>query len=92
MLEVIEVALENLLKSQNISVNQQDRLNLARDLFLADSFSRQEYLRYFKTISTATASRDLKYGVEKGYLEKSGDKRMTKYKFKRIPNRKLTQD
>jgi Fic family protein len=82
MLDVIEDALENLLKSQNISVGQQDRLNLAKELFRVDSFSRQEYLRFFKTISTATASRDLKFGVDEGYLDKIGDKRLTKYKFK----------
>jgi Fic family protein len=83
MLEVIEDALENLLKSQNISVGQRDRINLAEELFRADSFSRQEYLRFFKTISTATASRDLKLGVDEGYLDKVGDKRLTKYKFKK---------
>lgn len=82
MLEVINEALENLLNSQNYSVGQKDRLNLAKELFRIDSFSRQEYLRFFKKISTATASRDLKYGVDEGFLEKVGDKRMTKYKFK----------
>lgn len=83
MLEVIDEALENLLKSQNFSVGQKDRLILAKDLFNVDSFTRQEYLRFFKKISTATASRDLKYGVDEGYLEKAGDKRLTKYKFKK---------
>lgn len=86
MLEVIENALENLLKTQNISVSQQDRLDLAKDLFRIDSFTRQEYLRYFKNISTATASRDLKFGVDEGYLEKKGDKRLAKYKFKKKSN------
>lgn len=83
MLEVIEYALENLLKSQNINVGQKDRLLLAQELFSANSFSRQEYLRFFKTISTATASRDLKFGVDEGYLDKSGDKNSTKYMFRK---------
>jgi Fic family protein len=81
MLEVMEDALEKLLKSRNISIGQRDRLNLAEELFRVDSFSRQEYLRFFKTISTATASRDLKFGVDEGILSKAGDKRLTKYKF-----------
>lgn len=83
MLEVIDEALENLLKSQNYSVGQKDRLNLAKELFRVDSFTRQEYLRFFKKISTATASRDLKFGVDEGYLDKKGDKRLAKYKFKK---------
>jgi len=83
MLEIIEEALESLLKSQNIYVGQKDRLFLAQELFRVDSFTRQEYLRFFKNISTATASRDLKYGVDEGYLVKMGDKRLTKYKFKK---------
>lgn len=36
----------------------------------------------FKTLSQATASRDLKSGVEQGILLKSGDKRLTVYRFK----------
>jgi hypothetical protein len=34
----------------------------------------------FKEISTATASRDLKLGVESGLFEKEGDKTKTIYK------------
>ncbi len=39
-------------------------------------------MRHFKNISTATASRDLKLAVVDGVLQKTGDKRMTRYKFK----------
>jgi Fic family protein len=35
----------------------------------------------FREISSATASRDLQFAVEKGILEKSGFKNSTKYKF-----------
>jgi len=83
MLEIIDEALENLLKSKNFSVGQNDRLNLAKELFRVDSFTRQEYLRLFKKISTATASRDLKFGVDEGFLNKMGNKRLAKYKFKK---------
>lgn len=82
MLEVIEESLETLLKSKNITIKKHDRLNMAKELFKIDSFTRQEYLRFFKTISTATASRDLQIGVENGILNKIGDKRTAKYKFK----------
>jgi len=37
-----------------------------------------------KTISTATASRDLHQGVKMGLLKRSGDKRTSVYQFKAI--------
>jgi Fic family protein len=81
MLQIMEKALDKLLNSQNIYITQKDRLMLAKDLFIAISFTRQEYLRFFKSISTATASRDLKFGIDEGLLNKTGDKRLAKYKF-----------
>lgn len=44
-------------------------------------FSRKDYMVTFENISTATASRDLKMGVEKGLLKKEGDKRKTVYRL-----------
>jgi Fic family protein len=38
----------------------------------------------FKEISTATASRDLKLGVELGVFEKQGDKTNTIYKMLQV--------
>lgn len=43
-------------------------------------FSRKDYMVTFDNISTATASRDLKLGVEKGLLKRHGDKRKTIYR------------
>lgn len=37
-------------------------------------------MQNYQEISTATASRDLKKGVEKGLIEKEGDKKNTIYK------------
>jgi Fic family protein len=37
----------------------------------------------FKTLSTATASRDLKHGVDSGQLTRHGDKRNASYAFKK---------
>ncbi len=83
MLGIIEDSLESLLQIQSTSLTGLDRITIAQEKFQRDSFSRQEYLRYFKNVSTATASRDLKTGVDEGILIKVGDKRMTKYKFKK---------
>lgn len=43
-------------------------------------FSRKDYLKFFKDISTATASRDLKLGVVMGVLEKKGGNNNTCYR------------
>lgn len=82
MLAIINQALDDLLKSQNYTVNDADRINLFKEIIGTKEFSRQNYLRYNKDISSATASRDLKNAVDKGILRKSGDKRLTTYKFK----------
>lgn len=81
MLGIIHVALEDLLTTQNMTVKNTDRINLFKDIVGDNYFSRQEYLRHNKEISAATASRDLKNAVEEGILDKTGDKRLTKYKF-----------
>jgi len=49
--------------------------------FVEIELSRKDYLDYFKTISSATASRDLHLGVDKNLLKKKGDKSKTKYLF-----------
>ena len=81
MLAVIEEALENLLMAQNIKLTGEERIKRFHSIIKGDEFSRKEYMRFYKEISTATASRDLKKGVEEGILKKRGDKRMTKYQF-----------
>jgi hypothetical protein len=43
---------------------------------------RQDYLKLFKILSTAMASRDLKRGVETGQFIKTGDKHLAVYKDK----------
>lgn len=82
MLEIINLALDDLLKTQNLTATGSDRINLFKDTIGTKEFSRRDYLRYNKDISSATASRDLKNAVENGLLVKSGDKRLTKYRFK----------
>jgi Fic family protein len=82
MLEIIKDALEELLKVQNISLTGNDRILNFKEIIGSKEFSRQDYLRSFKEISQATASRDLKVAVDNGLIEKHGDKRTTKYKYK----------
>ena len=82
MLEIIKDALEELLKVQNISMTNNDRILNFKEIIGTTEFSRKDYLRAFKNISQATASRDLKVAVDDGIIEKRGDKRTTKYKYK----------
>ena len=58
-----------------------DRLNLYKKTINIQSFSRKDYLKYFKTLSTATASRDLKKGVDDKMLIKSGAQNTTTYRY-----------
>jgi len=81
MLDIINVALEDLLKTQNHTVTGVDRINIFRNIIGISLFTRQDYLRHNKEISMATASRDLIQAVERTILEKTGEKRLTKYKY-----------
>lgn len=81
MLGIILDSLEDLLSTQNSALTDVDRLNLFKTFIANGSFTRKDYLRNYKEISAATASRDLREGVERGFLEKSGDKRNTTYRF-----------
>lgn len=81
MLEIVDTTLNNLLKTQNITIKNIDRVLLFKDIIGEKPFSRQDYLRHNKEISSATASRDLKDAVNKGILKKTGDKRTSQYVF-----------
>jgi len=83
MLQIINESLEELLTNQKVNLNSNDRLVIFKEKTGKSGFTRKDYLRHFKDISTATASRDLKLAVEAGLLNKSGDKRTTTYKFKK---------
>jgi Fic family protein len=83
MLQIINDSLEDLLKNQSINLTSNDRINLFKEKTVFNSFTRQDYMRQFKDISSATASRDLKEAVEKCNLEKTGDKRTSSYKFRK---------
>jgi Fic family protein len=83
MLGILDESLENLLSSQTVNLTSQDRIEIFKEKIGKETFSRQDYMRHFKDISSATASRDLKYAVDKGILIKTGDKRLAKYQFRK---------
>lgn len=58
-----------------------DRLQIAREHFQSETFSRKDYLNLFKSLSSATASRDLQLGVEVSQLVKTGVRAQTCYRF-----------
>lgn len=83
MLEIIHNSLSRYyseFKPEPVSIEQ--RVSKAKEHFKNKTFSRKSYIDLFKNISTATASRDLKYCVDKKLVEKLGDKRLTSYRFK----------
>jgi Fic family protein len=83
MLQILDKSIEDLLMSQNVNLTSQDRIDIFKNKIGIVTFSRQDYMRHFKNISSATASRDLKLGVISGILIKTGDKRLTQYRFKK---------
>ena len=82
MLSLIDEALEQVLSAQQPVLSGVERIEIFRSIIREQSFSRKEYMRHFKEISAPTASRDLKFALEKGLVKKLGDKRTTIYWFK----------
>lgn len=80
MLNVIDISINELLMYNNRTLTQKDRI----EYFISQNFkvfTRKDYMNVFKDISSATASRDLKTGLELNFFEKSGDKNKTIYKI-----------
>ncbi len=80
MLNVIEKSLDELLQFNNKIITDNDRLEYFISLG-KNEFTRKNYMDIFKDISTSTASRDLKKGIEKKLFKKIGEKNKTKYKI-----------
>lgn len=81
MLEVIEKSLAQLLSFNNRSFKDTDRLEYFINLGYKE-FSRRDYMNVFKDISSATASRDLKKGIEMKLFKSFGEMNKTKYRVK----------
>jgi Fic family protein len=78
MLGVIEKSLEGLLKYNNRILKDTDRLDYFLNLGMK-KFTRKDYMNVFKDISSATASRDLKKGIDLNLIESSGTLNKTTY-------------
>ena len=82
MLDVINKSLENLLRYNNRILKDIDRLEYFLNLG-AKEFTRKDYMYTFKDISSATASRDLKKGIDLQLFESVGKLNKTKYCVKK---------
>lgn len=82
MLGIMLKSLDEIVNKYESPLGEQERIEYFIENFGAKEFSRKDYLNMFPSISSPTASRDLKYGVEVGKLERFGEKRLTRYKIK----------
>ena len=78
MLGVIDKSLENLLNYNNRVLKDIDRLEYFLNLNRKE-FNRKDYMNIFKDLSSATASRDLKKGIELNMFESVGNLNKTRY-------------
>lgn len=79
MLDIIDYSLLELLENNSKKLNETERL----EIFLETNkqeFSRKDYMKHYSEISSATASRDLKNGVQLGLIQRSGDKKTSLYR------------
>lgn len=81
MLDVINKSLENLLDYNNRILKDSDRLEYFVKLGIKD-FSRKDYMDVFKDLSSATASRDLRKGIELKLFDSFGIQNKTRYIIK----------
>jgi Fic family protein len=81
MLGVIDKSLESLLNFNNRTLRDSDRLEYFLSLGISE-FSRKDYMNIFRDLSSATASRDLRKGVELKLFESKGSASRTRYKVK----------
>lgn len=78
MLDVIDKSLGSLLNYNNRILKDLDRLEYFLKLGIKE-FTRKDYMNIFKDLSSATASRDLKKGIELNRFESVGNLNKTKY-------------
>lgn len=78
MLQILNESLDELLLERVGPMSSSQRMGI----FLASGikeFTRKHYMAYFKTISSATASRDLLDAVKENLIKKTGEKNQTVY-------------
>lgn len=89
MLSVLEKSLDSILNYNNRILKDIDRIDYFSTICKTE-FSRKDYMNIFKEISTASASRDLKKGVELGIFSVIGNKNKAKYKVTKFNYLKLS--
>lgn len=84
LLGKIKLSLEDLTNNQHDRFTEMERLHYFLDQTDADEFTRKDYLEMFPEISTATATRDLRKGVEAGMLARKGNDRLATYQKNQV--------
>lgn len=79
LLGKIKLSLAELVDTQRDNFTDTERLNYFLDQRDIGEFTRKDYLKMFPKISTATATRDLRKGVEEGLLIRKGTDRLANY-------------
>jgi Fic family protein len=82
LLGKIKLSLAELVDTQRENFTDIERLHYFLDQMDTSDFTRKDYLRMFPKISTATATRDLRKGVETGLLSRKGSDRLATYQKK----------
>lgn len=81
MLTIIIKSLDELLTERLGPISGAERIQLFLSTGIK-TFTRKNYMSYFKMISSATASRDLQIAVKEKLVKKIGDKNKTVYQVK----------
>jgi Fic family protein len=81
MLTILSESLDELLMERPGPISNDERIKIFLSSGIRE-FTRKNYMNYFKSISPATASRDLLLAVNKKLILKKGDKNKTIYKVK----------
>lgn len=82
MLEAIRDAFASAVPQLMVSAKPEDRLELARKKYSSEWFVRRAYRALFAGLSPLAASRDLARGVAGDLLERNGNLRNARYRFK----------
>jgi Fic family protein len=82
LLRKIKLSLEDLVNQQRDSFTDMGRLHYFLDQTGTGEFTRKDYLKMFPNLSTATATRDLRKGVEEAILSRQGTDRLARYQKK----------
>ena len=83
MLSKIRLSLTKLVDSQRVHYTDVERIRYFAEMTSLEVFTRKDYMNVFKSISSATATRDLRKGVALNVFEREGTDRVSKYRLKK---------